>query len=162
MVLISTDLIDSLDISLYHLTFLGDRLPNPPSEVIMTSLSSPLDVQLSWSMEGDDDHISQFDVEAQTAYSRGGWTLLASVPSNETQARVNLAPYMTYRFRVTAVNGVGRSEPKMTSGQYFTPPDRPISNPKNVSFSLENGQVVVHWKVCTRFILFLTIQVFVF
>eukprot|EP00057_Strongylocentrotus_purpuratus_P002227 XP_003724086.2 PREDICTED: uncharacterized protein LOC100889062 isoform X1 [Strongylocentrotus purpuratus] len=127
-------------------TTVGDRLPNPPSEVTMTSLSSPLDVQLSWSMEGDDDRISQFDVEAQTAYSRGDWTLLASVPSNETQARVNLAPYMTYRFRVTAVNGVGRSEPKMTSGQYFTPPDRPISNPKNISFSVENGQVVVHWK----------------
>nr|XP_054751006.1 uncharacterized protein LOC129256838 isoform X1 [Lytechinus pictus] len=132
-------------ISTTQATTVGNRVPSPPSEVIMTSLSSPLDVQLSWSVE-DDEHISQFDVEAQTTYSQGSWTLLASVPSNKTQARVNLAPYMSYKFRVTAVNGVGRSEPQMTSGQYFTPPDRPTSNPKNITFTVENGQVIIHWE----------------
>ncbi|XP_071499421.1 uncharacterized protein [Diadema antillarum] len=122
-----------------------ERMPNAPREVTLTSLSSPLDVQLSWSSDPED-HIEQFEVETQTPYSRNSWSMLTSVPGNQTTARVTLFPYISYQFRVTAVNGMGRSQPGETTGVYYTPPGRPISNPKNVTVVGKNGQLEVQWQ----------------
>ena len=124
----------------------AERIPSPPLEVTFTSLSSPFDVLLSWSVHPDD-RVTQFEVAEWTAYSHGHWSVVAIVPGNQTQARVKLNPYMTYQFRVTAVNGAGRSDPALTNGTYFTPPGTPVSNPQNVSMVVKDGQVVVQWEV---------------
>lgn len=67
----------------------------------------------------------------------GRWAALTSVGGEGTSVLLPLAPYVRYRFRVIAVNEVGRSRPSRPSDHHETPPaggshgrlSRPASSP---------------------------------
>lgn len=52
----------------------------------------------------------------------GRWEELRRAQGQETTVVLPLAPYVTYQFRVIAVNEVGRSQPSVPSDHHETPP----------------------------------------
>ena len=52
-----------------------------------------------------------------------GWEELKRVESNKKHANLPLWPYMSYRFRVIAINGQGKSDPSNPTDIYKTPAD---------------------------------------
>lgn len=52
-----------------------------------------------------------------------GWEELKRVEANKKHANLPLWPYMSYRFRVIAINDEGKSDPSIPSDIYKTPAD---------------------------------------
>uniref|UniRef100_A0A665X5Y5 Neural cell adhesion molecule L1-like n=1 Tax=Echeneis naucrates TaxID=173247 RepID=A0A665X5Y5_ECHNA len=75
------------------------------------------------------------------------WEELKKVRGSEQHASLPLWPYMSYRFRVIAINEVGRSDPSKPSEIYNTPAEAPDNNPEDVrSESTNQNTLVVTWQ----------------
>ncbi|XP_059508283.1 neuronal cell adhesion molecule a isoform X9 [Stegostoma tigrinum] len=122
--------------------------PDPPSDL---ELTNPQDrsVQLSW-IPGDDNNspITKFSIEyEEDQYEPGLWHHLTDVGGKHTTAHLKLSPFVNYKFRVIAVNRVGRSDPSYPSERYFTQPAAPDENPIGVQgMGTEPNNLVITWK----------------
>uniref|UniRef100_A0AAX7TR19 Neural cell adhesion molecule L1 n=1 Tax=Astatotilapia calliptera TaxID=8154 RepID=A0AAX7TR19_ASTCA len=125
-----------------------DDRPDPP---ILLQISDPKDrtVTLSWT-PGDDHNgpVTEYVVEFEDHRSNESvWKMLARVSGNKERAVLSLWPFMSYRFRIIAINDVGKSDPSKPSGIYNTPAEAPDNNPKDVkSESIEPNTLVISWK----------------
>uniref|UniRef100_A0A7N8Y9I8 Neural cell adhesion molecule L1.1-like n=1 Tax=Mastacembelus armatus TaxID=205130 RepID=A0A7N8Y9I8_9TELE len=73
------------------------------------------------------------------------------VPGDFNHQQLSLHPYCTYRFRVIAVNEIGRSDPSIPSGYHSTPPAVPDSNPSGVrSDSTDPKTLKITWDEMDR------------
>lgn len=52
-----------------------------------------------------------------------GWVELRTVGGNQEREDLSLWPYMSFRFRVIAINDVGKSDPSKPSDIFTTPPE---------------------------------------
>ncbi|XP_035664501.1 uncharacterized protein LOC118407978 isoform X3 [Branchiostoma floridae] len=91
-------------------------------------------VILSWTPWPSDHRPSEhFIVQYQTTFEPSIWReMIGFVPGNATKSLLELSPFVNYRFRVIAVNWVGRSDPSGASESYHTPPSAPEVFPKNI------------------------------
>lgn len=126
---------------------LYDR-PDPPSQLQLSDLKD-LSITLSWT-PGDDHNsaVREYVVgfEDQGSKERR-WEELKRVRGDEERATLPLWPYMSYRFRVIAINDVGESDPSKPSQIHNTPPQGPDSNPKDVrSESDDPGTLLITWQ----------------
>ncbi|KAK2851368.1 hypothetical protein Q5P01_007644 [Channa striata] len=126
---------------------LYDR-PDPP---VLLQISDPKTraVTLSWT-PGDDhnspvqDYVIEF--EDQDLKERG-WEHLKRVSGNKEHASLPLWPYMSYRFRVIAINEVGKSDPSKPSEIHNTLAEAPDNNPEDIrSESTDPDTLVITWK----------------
>ncbi|XP_014340104.1 neurofascin homolog (chicken) a isoform X4 [Latimeria chalumnae] len=107
--------------------------PDPPRDL---ELTDPADrsIILTW-IPGDDNNspITEFIVqfEGDRQYP-GTWHNHSSYPGSVNSVKLDLDPYISYRFRVTAVNDVGAGNPSQPSEQYQTSGAAPEINPSNV------------------------------
>ncbi|XP_021574943.1 neuronal cell adhesion molecule isoform X15 [Carlito syrichta] len=128
-------------------------VPNPPFDL---ELTSQLDksVQLSWT-PGDDNNspITKFIIEYEDAMHEAGlWHHQAEVSGTQTTAQLKLSPYVSYSFRVMAVNSIGRSLPSEASEQYLTKAAEPEKNPTAVEgLGSEPDNLVITWKPLNGF-----------
>uniref|UniRef100_A0AAR2LAY5 Neural cell adhesion molecule L1 n=1 Tax=Pygocentrus nattereri TaxID=42514 RepID=A0AAR2LAY5_PYGNA len=89
------------------------------------------------------EYVLEFELEEA---DRKGWEELARVSGNTRLTTVPLRPYLNYRFRVIAINSIGKSDPSQPSRSYYTSPSWPDSNPEGVrSESVEPGTLVITW-----------------
>uniref|UniRef100_A0A8C5HJB4 Neural cell adhesion molecule L1.1-like n=1 Tax=Gouania willdenowi TaxID=441366 RepID=A0A8C5HJB4_GOUWI len=128
--------------------------PEPPS---LLSLSNVEDWSLTLSWEPGPTHNSpttEFIVEAREQQhgqegeeeGRWKWAEFWRVPGDFDHTQLALHPYCSYRFRVIAVNQVGRSHPSDASDLHRTPPAVPKINPSGVrSNSTEPGTLIITW-----------------
>lgn len=126
---------------------LCDR-PDPPTILQITD-SKRRDVTLSWTP--GDEHNSPIigymvEFEDQRSTERG-WQELKRVEGNKKRASLSLWPYMSYRFRVIAINDVGKSDPSKESDIHNTLAEAPDSNPEDVrSESTDPDTLVITWE----------------
>ncbi|XP_029361808.1 neural cell adhesion molecule L1.2 isoform X1 [Echeneis naucrates] len=126
---------------------LCDR-PDPPTLLQITDPKSHA-VTLSWT-PGDDHNspVLEYVVEFEDQGLKDEhWEELKKVRGSEQHASLPLWPYMSYRFRVIAINEVGRSDPSKPSEIYNTPAEAPDNNPEDVrSESTNQNTLVVTWQ----------------
>ncbi|XP_034552537.1 neural cell adhesion molecule L1.2 isoform X2 [Notolabrus celidotus] len=126
---------------------LCDR-PDPPSLLQITD-SKHRAVTLSWT-PGDDHNspVLEYVVEYEDQRSMDkGWKELKKVSAHKERASLALWPYMSYRFRVIAINDVGKSSPSKPSEIHNTVAEAPDSNPEDVrSESTDPGTLVISWE----------------
>uniref|UniRef100_A0A8D0CYP4 Neural cell adhesion molecule L1 n=1 Tax=Sander lucioperca TaxID=283035 RepID=A0A8D0CYP4_SANLU len=106
-------------------------------------------ITLSWT-PGDDHNspVLEYVVEFEDQGSKErGWEELKRVMGNKERASLPLWPYMSYRFRVIAINYVGKSDPSRPSEIHNTPAEAPDNNPKDVrSVSEDPDTLVITWE----------------
>uniref|UniRef100_A0AAY5F5D4 Neural cell adhesion molecule L1 n=1 Tax=Electrophorus electricus TaxID=8005 RepID=A0AAY5F5D4_ELEEL len=122
--------------------------PDAPSQ-LQISEARERSVILSWT-PGDDHKSPVFEyvVEFDTGADTEQWEELARVSGDTLRASLSLRPFFSYRFRVIAINAVGKSDPSLLSEAYPTPADRPDSNPVGVQSESEDpDNLVITWKV---------------
>ncbi|CAL8259399.1 unnamed protein product [Gadus morhua 'NCC'] len=126
---------------------LVDR-PDPPA-LLQLSDSKHRAITLSWT-PGEDHKspVEEFIVEFEDQGSKPKvWEELKRVDGSALSAALSLHPYMSYRFRVMAVNEVGKSDPSKPSEVHNTAAEVPDKNPEDVrSESLEPGTLLITWK----------------
>ncbi|XP_051737186.1 neural cell adhesion molecule L1.1 isoform X1 [Ctenopharyngodon idella] len=129
-------------------------IPGPPHTL---ELSEKMDrsVTLSW-MPGPENNspISEYIIEMKEEQNQAGssrWEEFERVPHDIKHLEVHLQPYSTYHFRISAVNGIGRSVPSPPSDSYSTPAAKPDMNPENVTtVSTDPNSMVITWKELER------------
>lgn len=57
----------------------------------------------------------------ETEYERKEWEELTRVPGNNQRTTLSLKPFLSYRFRVIAINDIGKSDPSMYTDVFSTP-----------------------------------------
>uniref|UniRef100_A0A665X513 Neural cell adhesion molecule L1-like n=1 Tax=Echeneis naucrates TaxID=173247 RepID=A0A665X513_ECHNA len=113
--------------------FESHNRPDPPTLLQITDPKSHA-VTLSWT-PGDDHNspVLEYVVEFEDQGLKDEhWEELKKVRGSEQHASLPLWPYMSYRFRVIAINEVGRSDPSKPSEIYNTPAEAPDNNPEDV------------------------------
>uniref|UniRef100_A0A8C2D3J9 L1 cell adhesion molecule, paralog a n=1 Tax=Cyprinus carpio TaxID=7962 RepID=A0A8C2D3J9_CYPCA len=126
----------------------SDR-PDSPTQIQMTE---PKDRSVTLSWTPGDHHNSpvlEYLIEfEETEYERKEWEELSRVPGTNQRATLSLKPFLSYRFRVIAINDIGKSDPSMYTDVFSTPAAPPDSNPEGVrSDSIDPGNLVITWKV---------------
>ncbi|CAH2221186.1 neurofascin isoform X15 [Pelobates cultripes] len=119
------------DFAKAYLTILDK--PDPPMDLELTD-EAERSIRLTWT-PGDDNNspITGFIVQfEEDRHQPGTWHNLASVPGNVNSAVLNLAPYVSYKFRVLALNELGSSTPSPSSERYQTSGAPPEINPSDV------------------------------
>uniref|UniRef100_G3P240 Neural cell adhesion molecule L1 n=1 Tax=Gasterosteus aculeatus aculeatus TaxID=481459 RepID=G3P240_GASAC len=130
---------------------LWDR-PDPP---VLLQITNPKHraVTLSWT-PGDDHNsaVLEYVVEFEDqGWNERGWEELTRVAGNKKRAVLPLWPYMSYRFRVIAINYVGKSVPSKPSEIHNTPADAPDNNPEDVrSESKAPETLFITWEEMDR------------
>ncbi|XP_026224665.1 neural cell adhesion molecule L1.2 isoform X3 [Anabas testudineus] len=126
---------------------LYDR-PDPP---ILLQITDPRHRAVTLNWTPGDDHNSPvleyvIEFEDQGLKDRG-WEQLLTVSGNKEYAALPLWPNMSYRFRVIAINEVGKSDPSKPSEIHSTHAEAPDNNPEDVrSESTDPGTLVITWK----------------
>uniref|UniRef100_A0AAQ4PG03 Neural cell adhesion molecule L1 n=1 Tax=Gasterosteus aculeatus aculeatus TaxID=481459 RepID=A0AAQ4PG03_GASAC len=129
----------------------SDR-PDPP---VLLQITNPKHraVTLSWT-PGDDHNsaVLEYVVEFEDqGWNERGWEELTRVAGNKKRAVLPLWPYMSYRFRVIAINYVGKSVPSKPSEIHNTPADAPDNNPEDVrSESKAPETLFITWEEMDR------------
>ncbi|XP_058877699.1 neural cell adhesion molecule L1-like isoform X1 [Acipenser ruthenus] len=122
-------------------------VPDPPVDLV---LSDPQDrsVILSWTPSNDHNSpILEYVIEYSTMLNQGVWSELTRVNESETSALLNLFPFLKYRFRVIAVNELGKSGASAPSDSFETPAAAPDSNPTGVrGEGNQTDNMVIHWE----------------
>ncbi|XP_029995083.1 neural cell adhesion molecule L1.2 isoform X2 [Sphaeramia orbicularis] len=126
---------------------LYDR-PDPPTLLQVTNPKSR-SITLSWT-PGDDHNspVLEYVVEFEDQGSKDrGWEELKRVGGNKESVRLTLWPYISYRFRIIAINDVGKSNPSKPSEIHNTPAEAPDNNPEDVrSDSADPDALVITWE----------------
>uniref|UniRef100_A0A8C6SYM9 Neural cell adhesion molecule L1 n=1 Tax=Neogobius melanostomus TaxID=47308 RepID=A0A8C6SYM9_9GOBI len=125
---------------------LYDR-PDPPT-LLHISKAKNHTMTLSWT-PGDEHNspIIEFIVEFEDQEERGEWEELKRVGGTKGNTRLSLWPHLSYRFRVFAVNEVGKSAPSKSTEVYEAPAKAPGKNPKDVrSDSTNLDTLVITWE----------------
>ncbi|KAM9750843.1 neural cell adhesion molecule L1.1-like [Menidia menidia] len=124
--------------------------PDPPSSVSL-SKSEDAGFTLNWSPgSSHNSPILESIIEAQEEpLSKRGklrWGEWKTVRGDVNHTQLELRPFCGYRFRVTSVNGIGRSSPSPPSDEYSTPPAVPDMNPTGVqSDSTDPETLIITW-----------------
>ncbi|XP_068171531.1 neural cell adhesion molecule L1-like protein isoform X2 [Antennarius striatus] len=108
-------------------------VPDAPEYLVLSEHKSK-SVKLKWS-PGDEHNSSttEFIIEfEESQWEPGNWKELLRVPGNHNSAVLKLHGHVDYRFRVSAVNAVGRGASSQTTERYKTPPAAPDKNPENI------------------------------
>uniref|UniRef100_A0A8C3ALV6 Cell adhesion molecule L1-like b n=1 Tax=Cyclopterus lumpus TaxID=8103 RepID=A0A8C3ALV6_CYCLU len=108
-------------------------VPDAPQYLVLSEHKSK-SVKLKW-IPGDDHNSSttEFIIEyEESQWEPGNWKELLRVPGNHNQAVPKLHGHVDYRFRVSAVNAVGRGPPGEPTERYKPPPAAPDKNPDNI------------------------------
>uniref|UniRef100_I3KBX0 Neural cell adhesion molecule L1 n=1 Tax=Oreochromis niloticus TaxID=8128 RepID=I3KBX0_ORENI len=124
--------------------------PDPPSGLTLSNAEG-VSVTLSWSPGlSHNSPITEFIIQAREEYHteerKWTWEELKKVPGDFNHVELTLHPFSTYRFRVIAINEVGRSRHSNPSDHHSTPPAAPSINPTGVrSNSAEPGTLIITW-----------------
>ncbi|XP_042582312.1 neural cell adhesion molecule L1-like protein isoform X10 [Cyprinus carpio] len=108
-------------------------VPDPPEDVIHSEHNGR-SVKLQW-IPGDDHNssITEFVIEfEESQHEPGSWREMMRVPGNHHSAQLKLHSHVDYRFRVYAINEVGRGRPSQATERYKTPASAPDKNPENI------------------------------
>ncbi|XP_020785236.1 neural cell adhesion molecule L1.2 isoform X3 [Boleophthalmus pectinirostris] len=125
---------------------LYDR-PDPPT-LLQISHAEERAVTLTWT-PGDEHNspVIEYIVEFEDQEEKGEWEELKRVGGTKQNTHLSLWPYMSYRFRVSAVNEVGKSVPSKPSDVYVTVAEGPDNNPEGVrSDSIDPDTLVITWE----------------
>ncbi|XP_004854275.1 neural cell adhesion molecule L1-like protein isoform X2 [Heterocephalus glaber] len=123
-------------------------VPDPPRNLQLSERQNR-SVRLSWEAGADhNSNISEYIVEFEgNREEPGRWEELTRVQGKETTALLQLAPYVRYQFRVTAVNEVGKSHPSQPSDYHETPPAAPEKNPQNIRVQASQPkEMIIKWE----------------
>ncbi|KAK1898048.1 Neural cell adhesion molecule L1, partial [Dissostichus eleginoides] len=124
--------------------------PDPPEGLSLSDVADH-SLTLSWNQgKTHNSPIIEFIVEAReeqhTEDGRWRWEEWKRVPGEFNHLELTLHPYCTYRFRVFAINEIGRSEPSHFSDHHKTPPAVPDRNPSGVrSESTDPKTMIITW-----------------
>ncbi|KAM4737433.1 neural cell adhesion molecule L1.2 isoform 2-T2 [Anableps anableps] len=126
---------------------LCDR-PDPPS---LPQISDPKHRAVSLRWTPGDDHksaILEYVIEFEDqGLKERGWEELKRVGGNQNHAVLSLWPYISYRFRVIAINEVGKSDPSNPSEIHNTQAEAPDNNPEDVrSESIDPDSLLITWE----------------
>uniref|UniRef100_A0A3Q3WMI8 Neural cell adhesion molecule L1-like protein n=1 Tax=Mola mola TaxID=94237 RepID=A0A3Q3WMI8_MOLML len=108
-------------------------VPDAPEYLVLSEHKSK-SVKVKW-IPGDDHNSSttEFIIEyEESKWEPGNWNELLRVPGNHNSAILKLHGYVDYRFRVSAVNAIGRGPSSEPTERYKTPPAAPDKNPENI------------------------------
>ncbi|XP_059396988.1 neurofascin-like isoform X3 [Carassius carassius] len=112
--------------------------PDPPSDLEISD-PSERSVRLTW-VPGLSNHspIKEYlvqyteDLLADYWLLSSGWKNLSSYPGSLNSVILQLTPFVEYKFRVIAVNGIGPSKPSWPSEYYQTGGAVPDAIPRNI------------------------------
>ncbi|KTG02725.1 hypothetical protein cypCar_00034415, partial [Cyprinus carpio] len=77
--------------------------------------------------------VVEFVIEfEESQHEPGSWREMMRVPGNHHSAQLKLHSHVDYRFRVYAINEVGRGRPSQATERYKTPASAPDKNPENI------------------------------
>uniref|UniRef100_A0A8C1PAF3 Neural cell adhesion molecule L1 n=1 Tax=Cyprinus carpio TaxID=7962 RepID=A0A8C1PAF3_CYPCA len=132
--------------------FVNPHSPDRPDSPTQIQMTEPKDRSVTLSWTPGDHHNSpvlEYLIEfEETEYERKEWEELSRVPGTNQRATLSLKPFLSYRFRVIAINDIGKSDPSMYTDVFSTPAAPPDSNPEGVrSDSIDPGNLVITWKV---------------
>ncbi|XP_024149857.1 neural cell adhesion molecule L1.2 isoform X1 [Oryzias melastigma] len=142
------EVITSLDMAKANGTLILIDRPDPPSNLLLADPDNRV-VTLRWT-PGDDHNspVQEYVVEFEDqSLKERGWQKLEKVRGNKDHAVLSLWPYMSYKFRISAINDVGKSNPSLPSEIYNTSAEAPNKNPEYVrSESVHPDTLVIDWK----------------
>ncbi|XP_032809965.1 neuronal cell adhesion molecule isoform X2 [Petromyzon marinus] len=122
--------------------------PDSPMDLELTNRQD-LSVRLTWNPGSENnDPIKEFVVEYEEDWFEPGvWHRLSSFPGSRNSVLLDsLSPYVSYRFRVVAVNSVGPSEPSLPTERCLTVSASPQINPSGVKGEGTNPtNMIISW-----------------
>lgn len=107
--------------------------PDPPTDLVLSE-PSERSVRLAWK-PGDSNHspITEYLVQAKEEWwFPSSWKNLTTYPGNLNSVVLQLSPYLSYRFRIIAVNAIGQSPPSRATEYFQTGGAMPDAYPKNI------------------------------
>ncbi|KAM6925450.1 neural cell adhesion molecule L1.1 [Xenentodon cancila] len=124
--------------------------PSPPSSLSISNVENFF-LTLGW-IPGPSHNspITDFIVEAQeepkSEEGKREWRKWTNISGDFNHVQLILRPFCTYRFRVIAVNEIGKSSPSEPSDDHSTQPAVPDTNPTGVqSISSDPGTLIITW-----------------
>uniref|UniRef100_A0A4W3GNS1 Neuronal cell adhesion molecule-like n=1 Tax=Callorhinchus milii TaxID=7868 RepID=A0A4W3GNS1_CALMI len=128
--------------------FCVSDIPNPPFDLELSDHEERR-VRLTWTPGNDNNSpILHFVIEFEaTILQPDRWHRLERVSGEQTTAELPLSPYITYRFRVLAVNAQGASLASLPSETFTT---QPAGQGLSHSLSLSHTHCLSHSLALTR------------
>ncbi|XP_057701817.1 neural cell adhesion molecule L1-like protein isoform X3 [Corythoichthys intestinalis] len=108
-------------------------VPDAPQHLVLSEHKTK-SVKLKWTPGNDhNSSTTEFIIQyEESQWEPGNWKELLRVPGNHISSILKLHGHVDYRFRVAAVNSVGRGPPSEPTERYKTPPTAPDKNPENI------------------------------